>query len=212
MPEKLIPGPSPRLTSEMVDREDDAPDGTDDEMRSWDLVESNKLFSLGVYDVLEEHRRNPRDGRVHRFRVQGSRDWATVVPVATDGRIVLVRQFRAASDLVTWEFPGGVVERDEPPMKAVVRELEEESGFVAAEVVHVASLRPNPALIRNQLHVFLARGCTATGTRNFDDSEDLDTFYATVSEIDSMVDSGAMDHALMVAAWLLVRKNLIQTV
>jgi 8-oxo-dGTP pyrophosphatase MutT (NUDIX family) len=177
-------------------------------MQPWELRDSRSLARFGIYEVMRETRRNPRDGREHDFCVQLSRDWATVVPVTEAGHVVLVRQFRPGTGEVTWEFPGGVVETGEDPTAAVQRELEEESGFKAGQVVHLASYRPNPALIRNTLHVFLARDCRPSGVRNFDDAEDLDTFTATVDEIDAMVENGTMSHALMVAAWFSARRRL----
>jgi len=186
------------------------PEGDDKgRMVPWDLTASDTLGRFRVYDVLRETRRNPRDGREHVFCVQASRDWATVVPVTADGRVVLVRQFRPGTGEVTWEFPGGVVESGEEPLSAVRRELEEESGFTAGELVHVASFRPNPALIRNSMHVYLARGCQPSGSRHFDDAEDLDTWSATVEEVDRMIEDGSMDHALMVASWLFTRRRLL---
>ncbi|HNU67561.1 MAG TPA: NUDIX hydrolase [Myxococcota bacterium] len=176
-------------------------------MDPWELKDTRSLAKFGVYEVLRETRMNPRDGREHSFCVQVSRDWATVVPVTASGQVVLVRQFRPASGEVTWEFPGGVVETGEDPAAAVVRELEEESGFRAGMLVRLGSFRPNPALIRNSLHVFLASGCMESGSRNFDDSEDLDTFVADVNEVDQMVQDGRIDHALMVAAWLTARRR-----
>jgi len=179
------------------------------ELVPWELVKSESFAKLRVYEVVHEERRNPRDGRQHSFCVQRSRDWVTVIPVTVDNEIVLVRQFRPGTGDVTWEFPGGVVESGEPPLSAVVRELEEESGFKPGEVMKVATLRPNPALIGNAMHVFLAKGCSPEGTRNFDDSEDLDTWAATPAEVDRMVDEGTMDHALMVAAWLSARRRAL---
>lgn len=174
----------------------------------WELVQTDSLAKFRMYEVFRETRRNPRDGREHVFTVQACRDWVTVVPITVDGRVVLVRQFRPGTGDITWEFPGGVVEPGEDPAAAVMRELEEESGFIADGVTRVATLRPNPALIRNSMHVFMALGCRADGALHFDDSEDLDTWTALPDEVDRMIGDGTMDHALMVAAWFSVRPRL----
>jgi ADP-ribose pyrophosphatase len=180
-----------------------------EQMVPWELRDSKSLMKVGVYEVLRETRRNPRDGREHDFCVQISRDWATVIPVTVSGHVVLVRQFRSGTGEVTWEFPGGVVERGEDPAAAVERELEEESGFRAGQIQHVGSFKPNPALIRNTFHVYVARDCHESGERNFDDAEDLDTFVATIEEVDAMISDGTMSHALMVAAWLSARRKFL---
>src|SRR3990170_1650389 len=68
------------------------------------------------------------DGRRHSFVVFRTRDWCNVIPVTEDGRIVLVRQFRAGIDGDALEIPGGVVDdADGAIREAALREMTEET-------------------------------------------------------------------------------------
>ena len=65
----------------------------------------------------------------------------SVVPLLDDGDVVLVRQYRAPLDQFLLEIPAG--KRDvagEPPEETARRELAEEVGLVAAELVPLTVL------------------------------------------------------------------------
>src|SRR4051812_25879470 len=57
-------------------------------------------------------------------------DYVTIVARLPDGRIPIVRQFRAAVEQETWEFPAGLLEPGERAEEACGRELLEETGAV----------------------------------------------------------------------------------
>ena len=54
------------------------------------------------------------------------------VPVADDGRILLVGQFRYSFDEYSWEIPEGGVPPAEDRLAGAKRELVEETGFTAS--------------------------------------------------------------------------------
>ena len=57
---------------------------------------------------------------------------AAVVPVADEGRLIMVKQFRNALDRYTLEIPaGGLQSPEEPTRTAAARELSEETGYTS---------------------------------------------------------------------------------
>ncbi|BCG04386.1 NUDIX hydrolase (plasmid) [Paraburkholderia sp. PGU19] len=74
------------------------------------------------------------------------KDRATVLCIR-DGRILLVARARSR-----WALPGGRIRRDEAPVDAARRELEEETGLVATELTHLVQFGGLGTLH----HVFLA--------------------------------------------------------
>ena len=77
-------------------------------------------------------------------------DWVNIIPLTDDGQVVLIRQFRHGTQSVTLEVPGGVVEADESPEAAAVRELAEETGYVPERVKSLGFVSPNPAIQGNR--------------------------------------------------------------
>ena len=126
-------------------------------------------------------------------------DWVNVLPVALDGRIILVRQPRVGSLSFVLETPGGVIDPGErDPTLAAARELEEETGFVSQRFIPLGSINPNPAIMTNRCHFFLALGCLPAANRErFPDvDERISVEFFNYSELDALIRTGQINHAL----------------
>ena len=91
------------------------------------------------------------------YGVLESAGFAAVVPVTEDERVVLVRQWRQPVGGFTLELPGGGVEAGEDPGEAVRRELREEAGYEARDLVHMFSLHTTPGRSTEVCHLFRCR-------------------------------------------------------
>jgi ADP-ribose pyrophosphatase len=99
------------------------------------------------------------DGEEHTFtRVVIEHPGAVVVvPIAPDGRVVVVRQFRAATGADLLEVPAGKRDVDgEPPEATARRELEEETGLLAGRLVKLAEFWNTPGFCTEYTHLFAA--------------------------------------------------------
>jgi len=173
-------------------------------LEKWHRLGSRFVGDFRIFSMVSEDFSMP-DGRTHSFFVLLSKDWVNVVPVTKEGKIVLIRQFRAGSEEVTIEVPGGMVD-NETPEQAALRELEEETGYEALQLIKTGVVRPNPAFIRNRCHMFLALGATPTGKTHFDPSEFVETFEATFEEVEQMILDGRIDHSLVINTIFFAKK------
>jgi 8-oxo-dGTP pyrophosphatase MutT (NUDIX family) len=139
-------------------------------------------------------------GTAHPYYRLKAPDWANVLPVTFDGKAIMIRQMRAGSMKMTLEVPGGVVDAAEgrDPMMAAIRELEEETGFTSQRVLPLGAINPNPAIMTNKCHFFLALSCVPNPDRkHFPDAEEsIETLVVPVGELDQLVRTGQVDHAL----------------
>ena len=141
------------------------------------------------------------DGSVRPVFTFVTPDWCNVVPITTDGRIVLVRQHRWGTDAPSLEIPGGIVDPGEAPIDAARRELHEETGYDARELVPLGRVHPNPALQGNSLHMFLALDCAPHGRgQRLEELEDCEVVVLERAELDRAVERGEIGHALVWAA------------
>ena len=83
-------------------------------------------------------------------------DYVHVFAVTKNGTFPLVRQFRPALEAITLELPSGHVDLGETPEQAAKRELREETGFVANELIFLGSLSPDTGRLSNRLWCFFA--------------------------------------------------------
>ena len=121
------------------------------------MLETEFLQDCAVFSVSRTLAKSPRTGESHSFYRIDSGDWVNIVPITPGGDVVLVKQYRHGLDDFTVETPGGMVDLGETPMEAAGRELLEETGYRAAEIVPLGGVNPNPALFGNTLHAFLGR-------------------------------------------------------
>ena len=85
-----------------------------------------------------------------------------VVPLLNDGRVVLVRQYRAACDRELLEIPAGKRDvPDELPEDTARRELIEEVGYRGGELEELARFYNSAGFSDEFSHVYLARGLEA---------------------------------------------------
>jgi ADP-ribose pyrophosphatase len=178
----------------------------------WKRLSQRELLRCPVFAVAERENEGP-GGRKGRFVVLEARDWATIVPlVHREGRdfFLMVRQYRHGSDELSIEFPGGVVEQGEEPAAAAERELAEETGYAASSIRLAGSLSPNPAIMTNRFHVFLAEGLNLEGDTDFDEHELIDSFLVPVEEVRAEMGKGSYSHALMAAALFLADRLILR--
>ncbi|MBK6918949.1 MAG: NUDIX hydrolase [Deltaproteobacteria bacterium] len=167
----------------------------------WRTLSERKLASYRVFDVTELHAQRVDTGQAHTFFRIESVDWANIIPITTTGEVVMIRQFRHGAGCETLEIPGGLLDADEDPGTAAARELLEETGYRAGKVVALGSVHPNPALFKNRIHAFLATGCEKVTEIANDESEQTTIELVPVDAIDGLLSSGAIDHALVMAAF-----------
>ena len=96
-----------------------------------------------------------------------------VVPLLDDGRLVIERQWRYPLARAMLEFPAGKLEVGEAAMACAVRELAEETGYVAAEWARAGILHNAIAYSNEGIEVWFARGLML-GERRLDAGEFLD--------------------------------------
>lgn len=106
-----------------------------------------------------------------------------VVPITDDGEVILIRQFRPPVNRHVIEFPAGLNDRGEELNDAASRELREETGYTAREMIFVAEGPLSSGSSGEVLTVFLARGLEYTGTGQGDETEDIEVIKIPIDNI-----------------------------
>ena len=83
-------------------------------------------------------------------------DYVIALVVTTDGKAVLVRQYRPAVADWVLELPSGRVEAGEDPAVAMTREIREETGFRPVSLRSLGVLLPDVGRLGNRQHCYFA--------------------------------------------------------
>ena len=119
---------------------------------------------------------------------------AAVLPVADDGKILMVRQYRNALDRDTLEIPAGKLdEPDEPKIECAYRELEEETGYRTENMEYLMSVNTTVAFCDEAIDIFVARNLIPS-------KQHLDEEEWELPDLLELIYSGKMTDAKTVAA------------
>jgi 8-oxo-dGTP pyrophosphatase MutT (NUDIX family) len=174
---------------------------------NWTLLKSLPHSEHRIMQVRHDYYRFEPTGAEREFVVLEFPDWVNVIPITEDGQVVLIRQYRHGISASTWEVPGGMIDPDEEPIDAAMRELLEETGYAADSVEFLGRVSPNPAIQGNWSYSFLAKGCKYTGARNLDPFEDIEVKLFSLEEIPDLIKQEEICNSMVINSFALMWMN-----
>ncbi|PWM46369.1 MAG: hypothetical protein DBX47_02650 [Clostridiales bacterium] len=134
---------------------------------------------------------------------------ACVLPIDQDNNTYIVEQFRFGPEIPLWELPAGKMDKGESPEACAVRELEEETGAVADEIIYMGPMYPTPAYSQEIIHLYVAK-VTSFVDPHTDENEDLKIKKIPFSELLAMIDRDEIADsktAMLALKWARASKN-----
>ena len=175
----------------------------DDDL-SWTVMHRGEPVNYRIFSAQVHRARHPSSGREGDFTVIDSPDWVNVIALTPENEVVMVRQYRHGTESITLEIPGGLVDPGEDFVSAGLRELAEETGYIADDAVLMGQTEPNPAFMNNRCGLVVARGVRRTQTQALDPNEVIEVVTYPLSEIPKLVAQGAITHTLVITAFYLL--------
>lgn len=167
----------------------------------WECVSETPEARYRIFDVVMQQYRHPHTQQLHDFVVLDAPDWVNVVALTPTDQVVLVQQFRYGMASVSTEIPGGMVDPGEEPLRSAMRELREETGYVANSWLYLGVVEPNPAFQNNRCWLYLALDAEFTGTTAHESSEVIEVVHVPLAQIGEMIMRGEITHALVICAF-----------
>lgn len=127
-----------------------------------------------------------------------------MVPLLTDGQVILVRQYRTAAKQVLLEIPAGTLEPNEAPQDAAIRELREEIGYRPQSIQHLGGIFAAPGYTTEYIHLYLATDLIHDPLEA-DGDEFIETLQIPLEEaiqkiVDGEIEDGKTVSGLLLAA------------
>lgn len=165
----------------------------------WTTLESEYLIRRPWLTARRDKVALP-DGRVHdEYYVLEYPDWVNVIAITAEGDYIIEQQWRQGLGRVSTEICAGVVEAGEEPLEAARRELSEETGYEGGEWEKLMVVAPNPGMMNNLCHCFVARGVRKVTSQHLDATEDIRVFLCPRDEVFRRLQRGEFLQAMMAA-------------
>lgn len=173
-----------------------------DKVLPWRDSESVTALETRVFRVVQKTATSRVDPSLSgTFSLLECPNWVNVIATTTDGHILLIRQHRHGVAALTVEIPGGMVDGEEGYITAGERELLEETGYAGEDAVLIGEVQPNPAIQNNHCGTVWVRNCTQVSDGALDHHEEIEVLLASMDEVQEMMRTGAIQHALVLAAF-----------
>ncbi len=162
-------------------------------------IKSDKVFEGKIIDLRVETVEFPDGSTAYRELVDHP-GGVGIIALTPNGKIPMVRQFRKPIEKAILEIPAGKLDKGEEPSKCGMRELKEETGYSAKELVSLGYMYPSPGFANEITYMFFAKGLEK-GADNPDEDEYLDIEELSVEEIRQMILNNEINDAKTVIAF-----------
>jgi len=163
-------------------------------------IAKSRLFAIEQIDLAFS---NGESREYERMKGSG-RGAVMIVPMLDDETMLLVREYCAGTHSYEIGFPKGLIDPGESPEQAANRELQEEIGYGAKQLIHVHDVAMAPAFFNAHMKIYLAKGLYPSKLKG-DEPEPLQVVPWAISDYQSLLTQPDFNEARSIAALMLVR-------
>lgn len=165
-------------------------------MKEPEIIEIHKDRSIPWFEQIKKTVKYPDHPEHEVYYSLKPPDYVTALTHTSDGRFIVLRQYRPAVEDYTYEVPSGHVDPGETPAQAMLRELKEETACETGDLVLLGVLIPDTGRLENRLWAFYAYNVQINSIPDQAESEGIQVILITREELFQMIHEGKFNHAL----------------
>ena len=179
------------------------------DIKPWETVSSTYLIQRPWLTARRDVLRMPDGKLVPEYYVLEYPTWVNIIAITTEGKYLLVRQYRHALGIVEYELCAGTMDAtDATPLDAAKRELHKETRYAGGEWTELTALSANPTSMNNLNHTFIAKGVEKVSSQHLDETEEITVHLFTLQELIDLLRRDEMNQSLMVGPlWRYIAEN-----
>lgn len=150
-----------------------------------DIIFRGKVFDVKV-DEIEYNGSGNKSFRQVALHPGG----AVVLPLKSDGKLVLITQYRYPHKEVLLELPAGKLEKGEDTFLCASRELIEETGYTSNKISKLGKIFTTPGFCDEVLHIYLAEDLIPGDHAREEGEEGMEIVELTLAEVEEKIRNG----------------------
>lgn len=167
-------------------------------------IDRETMYEGLIFDVVQHEVALP-NGQTALRDVVYNPDAAAVVAIDEDMNVIMVRQYRIADDRITLEIPAGKCDQGETIETCAVRELQEETGYIAGSISLLHSALVSPGFSTERIYVYYGTGLTM-GRTNPDEDEFVEVVKIPLKDVIEMVEENTIQDGKTIIGILAVAR------
>jgi len=168
---------------------------------SFTVIQTEKMYRGRAFDVRRDEVELP-NGKTSRLDIVEHGGAVTILPVDAEGNIWFVRQYRHPAGGEILELPAGTLEAGEEPLACAHREIQEEIGMQAGNLLEIGEFFLAPGYSTEYMVVYLATDLSPSALPQ-DEDEFLQVEKYPYQQVLEMVQAREIQDAKSIAAFFL---------
>lgn len=161
------------------------------DLQPWTKIgEPQILASSFGASLIRQKFREPQENKEYDFSLVNLKEGNQICAVTSDANLLLVQQYKQGADEIVWEVPGGVAEANESPDVVAARELREETGYEAEQVLQTGWFWQHTRKVTTRVNTFVALNCHLVGKPKLDEHEKIRVVEVSPDEFWDLVSQG----------------------
>lgn len=168
-------------------------------LKKWKLIKTENIFTSKYLGADKSAYMLPSGKIIDDWYTFTRGDFVLVVAINSKGEILIEKQYRAGADEFFFELPAGWIDEGETPIKAGMRELNEETGYSGSgEAYGPFYVLPGVSKVCSYVAILKIDENSQGGLKR-DDDENIELSFMSIEEINEMILSGEIkDEGLLV--------------
>lgn len=169
--------------------------------------EKKTFLTIKKYQVILKNGKIVHREKLLKSGMDGSA--VVVLPLTRQKKTIVIVQPRVFTEEgIGVEIPAGYIDEGETPLEAAIRELREETGYVAKELIPLTSFYQDQGISGAMNHAFLALNCYKEGEQDLDKDEYIEYIECHYKDLKKLVNDGIIKDANGIIAIEMARKVL----